>query len=77
MKFLVQDNPFFEVTLTSNLTPNLGYFLLLKKSSFYSPSGVKITLKMGLFLLLTCFFFFHSFWSYFNSESGVKILGTG
>ena len=41
------------VTLTPNLTPNLGSFLLLKKSSFYSQSGVKINPKMGLFLLLT------------------------
>ena len=41
------------VTLTPNLTPNLGSFLLLKKSSFYSQSGVKITPKKGLFLLLT------------------------
>ena len=31
---------------------------------------------MGLLLLLSvgCFY---SFWSYFNCESGVKILGTG
>ena len=49
---MVQDNPFFGVT-SPNLTPNLGLFLLLKKSSFYSQSGVKITPKMGLFLLLT------------------------
>ena len=50
------------------LTPNLGSFLLLKNSSFYSQSGVKITPKKG---------YFYSFWSYFNSENGVKILGTG
>ena len=43
----VQDNPFLGVT------PNLGSFLFLKKSSFYYQSGVKITLKKGLFLLLT------------------------
>ena len=50
------DNPFYVfygVTLTPNLTPNLGSFLLLKESSFYSQSGVKITPKMGLTLLLT------------------------
>ena len=41
------------VTLTPNLTPDLGSFLLLKKSSFYSQSEVKINPKMGLFLLLT------------------------
>ena len=41
------------VILTPNLTPNLGSFSLLKKSSFYSESGVKITPKMGLLLLLT------------------------
>ena len=52
LTFQVQDNPFFGVTLTPKLTPNLGSFLLLKKSSFYSHSGVKITPKMGLFLLL-------------------------
>ena len=45
-KFLVQDK-------TPNLTPNLGSFLLLKKSSFYSQSGVEITPKIGLFLLAT------------------------
>ena len=46
-------NPFLGVTLTPNLTPNLGSFLLLRKSSFNSrQSGVKITKKMGLFLLL-------------------------
>ena len=32
----VQDNPFYEVTLTPDLAPNLKSFLLLKKSSFYS-----------------------------------------
>ena len=42
------------VTLTTNLTPNLGSNLLLKKSSFYSQSEVKIlNSEMGLFLLLT------------------------
>ena len=41
------------VTLTPNLTPNLGSFLLLRKSSFNSQSGVTITQKVGLFLLLT------------------------
>ena len=39
--------------LSPNLTLNLGSFLLLKKSSFNAQSGVKITPKMGLFLLLT------------------------
>ena len=53
LKFKVQDKPFYGITLTPNLTPNLGSFLLLKKSSFNSHSGVKITPKMGLFLLLT------------------------
>ena len=42
----------FGVTLTPNLSPNLGSPLLLKKSSFYYQSGVIITPKMGLFLLL-------------------------
>ena len=32
---------------------------------------------MGLFLLLSYMGCFYSFWSYFNSESGVKILGKG
>ena len=36
LKFSVQDNPLLGVILTPNLTPNLGSFLLLKKSSFYS-----------------------------------------
>ena len=39
--------------VTLNLTPNLQSFLLLKNSSFYPQSEVKITPKMGLFLLLT------------------------
>ena len=39
--------------LSPNLTLNLGSFLLLKKRSFNAQSGVKITLEMGLFLLLT------------------------
>ena len=34
------------------LTQNLGSFLLMKKSSFYPQSGVKITPKWGLFLFL-------------------------
>ena len=41
------------VTLTPNLTPNLGSFLLLKKSSFDSQSGSYNNSEMGLFLLLT------------------------
>ena len=45
--------PFLGVTLTPNLSPNLGSFVLLKKNSFYSQSGVEISPKMGLFLLLT------------------------
>ena len=48
----MQDNPFLGVILTPNLTPNLGSFLLLKKSSFYSQSGAKITPKVGLFYSL-------------------------
>ena len=40
------------VTLTANSPRNLGSFLLLKKNSFNSQSGVKITPKMGLILLL-------------------------
>ena len=44
--------PFFGVILTPNLTPNLGSFLLLKKSSFYSRSRVKITPKRGYFYSL-------------------------
>ena len=51
-KFWEQDNPFLGVILTPNLTPNLGSFLLLKKSSFYSQSGVKITPKWGYFYSL-------------------------
>ena len=47
------DNPFYGVTLTPSLTPNLESILLLTKSSFNSQSGVKITQKMGIFLLLT------------------------
>ena len=61
-------NPFYGVTLTPILTPNLGSFLLLKKSSFKSENGVNFTPYMGCF---------NSFWSFFNSESGVNILGTG
>ena len=38
--------------LTPNLTPNLGSFLPLKKSSFYSQSGVKINPKWGYFYSL-------------------------
>ena len=49
----VQDNPFYGVDLTPNLTPNLESFLLLKKISFNSQSRVKITPKMGIFLLLS------------------------
>ena len=45
--------------------------LLLKKNSFNSHSGVKITPKTGVIFApyMGCF---HSFWSYFNSKSGVK-----
>ena len=73
---MVQDNPFYGCTLTPNLTPNLGSFLLLKKSSFNSQSAVKITPKIGLILLLT-WVVFTLFWSFFKSENGVKTLGTG
>ena len=55
--------PFHGVTLnvlTPILTPNLGSFLHLKKSSFDSENGVDIT------PYLDCVY---SFWSYFNSES--------
>ena len=55
---MVQDTPFLGVTLTPNLTPSLGSFLLLKKSSFYSQSGVKITPK----------------WEYFYSLHGLFLL---
>ena len=52
--FYVQDNLFLGVTLTPNLTSNLGSTLLLKNSSFYSQSEVKIlNSEMWLFLLLT------------------------
>ncbi|CAH3018549.1 unnamed protein product [Porites evermanni] len=51
----VQDNHSLGVTLTPKLTPNLGSFLLLKKSSFYSQSGVKITPKRALSYLRFCF----------------------
>ena len=57
------------VTLTPSLTPNLGSVLLLKKSSFYSQSAVKITRK---FLLLTWVVFLGTgyllFCGYFNSS---------
>ena len=43
-KFKVQDDSFFGVILTPQY---LGSLLLLKKSSFYSQSGVKITPKWG------------------------------
>ena len=58
----------YGVTLTPILSLNLGLFLLLKKSSFHSENGVNFTPYK------CCFY---SFWSYFNSESGVKTLGTG
>ena len=45
------------VTLTPNLTPNLGSFLLLKKISFFSQSGVKINPKWGYFYSLQGLFF--------------------
>ena len=44
--------PLFGGTLTPNLTPNLVSFLLQKKSSFYSQSGVKVTPKWGYFYSL-------------------------
>ena len=45
--------PFWVLLLiTPNLTLNLGSFLLLEKSSFYSQSGVKITPKWGYFYSL-------------------------
>ena len=50
---LFRSNPFYGVTFTPNLTPNLASFLLLKKSFCSSQSGVKINPKMVLFLLLT------------------------
>ena len=53
----MQDNPFYWVTLTPDLPPNLGSFLLLKKISFIVQYGVKIAPRMGLFLLLTWFVF--------------------
>ena len=59
----MQDNPFLGVTLTPNLTPNLGLFLPLRWVVF-TPFGVTLTLKveqenfrygitpfLGLFLL--------------------------
>ena len=54
---MVRDNPFFVVILTPNLTPNLGSFVLLKKNSFYSQSGVKIFPKWGYFYSLHGLFF--------------------
>ena len=44
-------NPFYGVTLTPILTPNLGSFLLLKKSSFKSENGVNFTPYMVCFTL--------------------------
>ena len=44
---------YFRHRLTPFIISHLGSFLLLKKSSFSSKSGVKITPKMRLFLLLT------------------------
>ena len=52
---------FWGVILTPNLTPNLGPFSLLKKSSFYSQCGVKISPKWGYFYSLQGLFY--SFWS--------------
>ena len=55
VKVLGTGYPFLGVTLTPNLTPHLGSFLLLKKSSFYSQShsenGVIFTPYMGCFSL--------------------------
>ena len=41
----MQDNPFLGVTLTPNLTPNLGLFLPLRWVVF-TPFGVTLTLKV-------------------------------
>ena len=57
----------YGATLTPILTPNLRSFLLLKKISFNSENGVNFTPYMDCF---------YSFWSYFNSESRVKLLVT-
>ena len=50
----------------------MGYF----NSYFNSKFGVIFTPEEGVNFTpyMVCF---NSFWSYFNSESGVKILGTG
>ena len=53
VKILVTGQPLLQGYFNSYLTPNLGSFLLLKKSSFNSQSGVKTTTKMRLFLVLT------------------------
>ena len=65
---LVEVYPFYGVTLTPILTPNLRSFLHLKKISFNSENGVNFTPYMG---------YFNSFWSYLKSENGVNILGAG
>ena len=41
----MQDNPFLEVTLTPNLTPNFGLFLPLRWVVF-TLFGVSLTLKV-------------------------------
>ena len=68
----VQDNPFYGVTLTPDLTPNLKSFLLLKKSSFYSQSGAHMASCPSLaelnnskngFIFTPYTGCFYSFWS--------------
>ena len=43
VKFFVKDNPFYGVTLTPNLTPNLGSFLLLERIIDYNLFIIKLT----------------------------------
>ena len=65
------DNPFYGVTLTPDLTPNLKLFLLLKKSSFYSKSGghmgscpsLELNNSKNGFIFTPYMGCFYSFWS--------------
>ena len=60
------------VTLPPNLTPNLGSFLLLKKSPFYSQSRVKITQSKQGLLWELCKDNFSLFPSQFFSQGSGK-----
>ena len=49
-------------------TPEKEFLLTPSKESKNSENRIIFTPSIG---------YFYSFWSYFNSEGGVKILGTG